>query len=163
MTGSGSSPRLRGTERDVVRVVDSDRFIPAPAGNRACRAGPPVPGPVHPRACGEQRRISWRSSFSAGSSPRLRGTVSGPNIEAGVERFIPAPAGNSWLAPFGFDQAPVHPRACGEQSSTYIQKPRSTGSSPRLRGTGHDHLAGQFVGRFIPAPAGNSPGAGTGA
>ena len=50
---------------------------------------------------------------------------------------------------------PVHPRACGEQSSRRTRSINTIGSSPRLRGTAtlvHHRL--QPV-RFIPAPAGN--------
>ena len=71
----GSSPRLRGTQRPDVCQRICRRFIPAPAGNadETLRAGLAVA--VHPRACGERRRVC------------------GPVIAG--ERFIPAPAGNA--------------------------------------------------------------------
>ena len=50
----GSSPRVRGTVEEAVRITRIKRFIPACAGNSwrvwACYATPPV----HPRVCGEQ-------------------------------------------------------------------------------------------------------------
>ncbi len=57
--GSGSSPRMRGTEIDHKLSAGSERFIPAHAGNR----GGYNPGrrhvAVHPRACGEQMAPIW--------------------------------------------------------------------------------------------------------
>ena len=75
------------------------------------------------------------SARVCGSSPRLRGThpLIGRRIEA--ERFIPAPAGNTWIGVRSAKPKPVHPRACGEH--VVLRNPANTGdgSSPRLRGT----------------------------
>ena len=49
----------------------------------------------------------------------------------------------------------VHPRACGEQNRRNVIGNRSTGSSPRLRGTASCVSLETSHGRFIPAPAGN--------
>ena len=125
-----------------------------------------LPWPVHPRACGEQqvhpRACGEQENDPTvvrviGSSPRLRGTASRA------------------LA--------VHPRACGEQIPNTTVNSCSSGSSPRLRGTGlsdwsaplalgssprlrgteasHGSSPRRFIPatealRFIPAPAGNS-------
>src|SRR5690554_4379038 len=90
------------------------------------------------------------------SSPRLRRTGLDLAVLVAARRFIPAPAGNS----IDDDQfavvVPVHPRACGEQSSHVQEGKTMGGSSPRLRGTGGVGAAHQFGSRFIPAPAGNS-------
>ena len=71
---SGSSPRLRGTLEASGVGLHGRRFIPAPAGN----ARTPLPRmshrPVHPRACGERSPNSAATRWTAGSSPRLRGT-----------------------------------------------------------------------------------------
>ena len=56
---------------------------------------------------------------------------------------------------------PVHPRACGEQFKGAAKGIVDAGSSPRLRGTVEDLPGGGGGGRFIPAPAGNSPPRGT--
>ena len=52
---------------------------------------------------------------------------------------------------------PVHPRACGEHEARNPMKPRSAGSSPRLRGTHGKPFTQRYRCRFIPAPAGNTP------
>ena len=88
---------------------------------------------VHPRACGE------------------------PQTRAAVDRFIPAPAGNSQYFHDRFIPAPAG-----------NSPPRSSlafGSSPRLRGTGSrfipapagNSFQAEYFRRFIPAPAGNRP------
>ena len=51
----------------------------------------------------------------------------------------------------------VHPRACGEQAAPAGCRRHGHGSSPRLRGTGPGLRERWPPGRFIPAPAGNSP------
>ena len=73
-TVSGSSPRVRGTDRfqSVILLFKT----------------------VHPRVCGEQSLTLSRTGFNAGSSPRVRGTGASLTCQADKERFIPACAGN---------------------------------------------------------------------
>ena len=92
---TGSSPRVRGTQRGV-RVRDGFvRFIPACAGNAASSrrlcGGPPV----HPRVCGERTRHTPSHATHAGSSPRVRGTHTRLHTRPHTRRFIPACAGNA--------------------------------------------------------------------
>jgi len=70
----GSSPRTRGTQRDVWRRLQQWRFIPAYAGNSryARRTGEATP--VHPRVRGELPASISASASDSGSSPRTRGT-----------------------------------------------------------------------------------------
>ncbi len=90
-----------------------------------------------------------------GSSPRVRGT-SGSSLPAGTSpRFIPACAGNISASQDSRRESSVHPRVCGEHIVGSFNQDRSTGSSPRVRGTcinlgSHSHYR-----RFIPACAGN--------
>ena len=153
----GSSPRTRGTVHPHHRRRAPARFIPAHAGNRSPPTTRPSCAPVHPRARGEQERDAMRLYLITGSSPRTRGTAAGHRRVRARRRFIPAHAGNSG----GFWRAcafkPVHPRARGEQQFYRSLAEKSTGSSPRTRGTGVGGLHGQHVGRFIPAHAGNRP------
>ena len=114
----GSSPRMRGTGLCGFRGRGGRRFIPAHAGNRRSRSIWAIAWPVHPRACGEQMPENKKLSPEAGSSPRMRGTAGERQGGARQRRFIPAHAGNSQPLGARRDQAAVHPRACGEQSST---------------------------------------------
>ena len=112
---SGSSPRLRGTLGISDRAGLPGRFIPAPAGNTPRRGDDLHKPAVHPRACGEHHQFGSCPSWFSGSSPRLRGTLTYPDAACGDDRFIPAPAGNTF------------------QTFSYLGL--SHGSSPRLRGT----------------------------
>ena len=73
---SGSSPRVRGTERTMKEDGAVLRFIPARAGNRICSGPKVATATVHPRACGEQTIEELGQRINDGSSPRVRGTAS---------------------------------------------------------------------------------------
>ncbi len=151
----GSSPRVRGTVR--IRTPDyvEWRFIPARAGNGCSETLPNSTTTVHPRACGE--RSAWYATDAArdGSSPRVRGTAL-PYLGDGPRyRFIPARAGNGEKQRTWRMRRPVHPRACGERSSSPAPAVGGIGSSPRVRGTARKSLQFRLPTRFIPARAGN--------
>ena len=131
----GSSPRMRGTPASCRRKSASKRFIPAYAGNasRRRRSGPPTP--VHPRVCGERSPVCGRTRSAPGSSPRMRGTPPALDPEAGVDRFIPAYAGNAAHAVTSRAMTAVHPRVCGERARRRVRTNACCGSSPRMRGT----------------------------
>ena len=151
----GSSPRLRGTERQRSRGLSQLRFIPAPAGNGTARTRHLCAIAVHPRACGERHPPAFHMTQGRGSSPRLRGT---DYLHIGVillARFIPAPAGNGRSLKEGPHTSTVHPRACGERINEPDAVQATAGSSPRLRGTALVAYSGAAYQRFIPAPAGN--------
>ena len=151
----GSSPRLRGTVLYARVNPPSYRFIPAPAGNSSGGSKVIANGSVHPRACGEQSFGAVSIGFHSGSSPRLRGTAPLGAFEDALQRFIPAPAGNSLRNAGRLPLTSVHPRACGEQTPLRKLVPFLNGSSPRLRGTAFQPLPPDCRSRFIPAPAGN--------
>ena len=152
----GSSPRLRGTDGQSGKCSGHLRFIPAPAGNSVVALAQTIMRSVHPRACGEQHLEMATRSVSIGSSPRLRGTANDGGCWFEVNRFIPAPAGNSSKRIGPRRPSTVHPRACGEQVMNTRWPSSTVGSSPRLRGTADSPVAFIPSGRFIPAPAGNS-------
>ena len=111
----GSSPRVRGTGNadPVTRKLIT----------------------VHPRVCGEQSKTKQSITPNRGSSPRVRGTGV-PNLpDLSSQRFIPACAGNSYVAKVLGISSTVHPRVCGEQDSWLLGTINSLGSSPRVRGT----------------------------
>ena len=155
-TRTGSSPRVRGTDRITHRAHARHRFIPACAGNSLTYLQLWRVPTVHPRVCGEQKLGNQLRRYVFGSSPRVRGTVfpSAQLVDRG--RFIPACAGNRHRRRWGFPHETVHPRVCGEQCNNGIQIDPYSGSSPRVRGTGSPHLVGYCRKRFIPACAGNS-------
>jgi len=151
----GSSPRVRGTAVHRWPGLQERRFIPARAGNSSAARPAPRDLPVHPRACGEQLPMLNVTGDARGSSPRVRGTAAERNKRNPGPRFIPARAGNRENPRPGPDATAVHPRACGEQDQAEGRLDMSSGSSPRVRGTGPADHQGFRVARFIPARAGN--------
>ena len=74
-TVSGSSPRVRGTQRYRWRATTHHRFIPACAGNTITNCPESTGETVHPRVCGEHEQYLCRPVLYPGSSPRVRGTL----------------------------------------------------------------------------------------
>ena len=152
----GSSPRMRGTHAAQFAHQANKRFIPAYAGNTACRRRKPERKPVHPRVCGEHEVFMLLLVVSVGSSPRMRGTRARSRSGRRSRRFIPAYAGNTCHPRGSGRRRSVHPRVCGEHSFEVIPSSSFFGSSPRMRGTrlaGGENPKGN---RFIPAYAGNT-------
>ena len=100
----GPSPRVRGILSGRMDGPDSQRSIPAGAGN------PPRPGHhpnqpgVHPRGCGESRPGPRDGCRGWGPSPRVRGILDPAAQAPGHLRSIPAGAGNP--CPRGNSAAP---------------------------------------------------------
>ena len=151
----GSSPRVRGTSRLNMSTMPDRRFIPACAGNMdTSQHQQPLPS-VHPRVCGEHSLPPVLAIYSAGSSPRVRGTCLVDVKADVVRRFIPACAGNMTGRCRGKCCETVHPRVCGEHLPRSLRCILAPGSSPRVRGTWPSHSESAQYGRFIPACAGN--------
>ena len=155
---TGSSPRVRGTARQLLSPDHGRRFIPACAGNSPWPCGRALQRPVHPRVCGEQDLSLLRPLPLIGSSPRVRGTDRERRQNDCGSRFIPACAGNSRSLALSPNLPTVHPRVCGEQAFKRLDTATQVGSSPRVRGTAPQALRARHRSRFIPACAGNRPG-----
>ena len=91
----GSSPRVRGTPRARQLFAWPVRFIPAGAGNAILAKDGKHTIPVHPRGCGERSFQAPYTPSNAGSSPRVRGTLTAKLVDRWQARFIPAGAGNA--------------------------------------------------------------------
>ncbi|CAN0049791.1 unnamed protein product, partial [Ectocarpus sp. 12 AP-2014] len=150
----GSSPPVRGSAIWQSPTQPTRRFIPARAGIGWEPEPETYATSVHPRPCGD-RRVTWHwHENPGGSSPPVRGSAL-TELLAGMDtRFIPARAGIGQLCQSGLRSPPVHPRPCGDRSST---KPRGLGvdgSSPPVRGSADVlHRLSPWR-RFIPARAG---------
>ena len=154
----GSSPRVRGTLHGLACRAVRLRFIPACAGNADGCCKRISISTVHPRVCGE--RWCWCSAMGStgGSSPRVRGTRTGPASHDMPLRFIPACAGNAIYGSSSRSLSTVHPRVCGERTPGNRGTAMTPGSSPRVRGTPEAVEAERERTRFIPACAGNAHG-----
>ena len=157
-TGScaGSSPRMRGTPHCREYRRWRTRIIPAHAGNSSSLRRRMSVSSDHPRACGELVVVVGKTTWYAGSSPRMRGTLVQTGETYGTKRIIPAHAGNSCHRGRCYRQRPDHPRACGELGLGPGTRHGHGGSSPRMRGTPCINRRPTQHTRIIPAHAGNS-------
>ena len=157
VAASGSPPRVRGTADLLVVHGTTQRITPACAGNRMAEQRFINEIKDHPRVCGEQACIASTARRISGSPPRVRGTGSFCGLKLFKTGITPACAGNRRLVLRQLARAGDHPRVCGEQSPRHRRSGRSTGSPPRVRGTGQ--LRGLPIASrgITPACAGNSP------
>ena len=114
----GSSPHVRGTSAHGHGTLIYGRFIPARAGNITPINISPIAQTVHPRTCGEHYRYKPSQISGLGSSPHVRGTCGSEQAADLRRRFIPARAGNIGPGLPRRRHRSVHPRTCGEHSST---------------------------------------------
>ncbi len=165
---------MRGSRRAVLLVVMSTGIIPAHAGltsmsrthgeptwdhPRACgahfsrRLGEIVERD-HPRACGAHYTEINKNRLWLGSSPRMRGsqiTIQNRPCTIGI---IPAHAGLTRMATAIARTSRDHPRACGAHTPSLTSDTEYTGSSPRMRGSPHEHQRDVLYEGIIPAHAG---------
>ena len=152
----GSSPRVRGTQRQRRVAPCRLRFIPACAGNTNRCHHPEWKAPVHPRVYGEHTHCITPCLHCVGSSPRVRGTHSVTCHVWPLTRFIPACTGNTPLLGCAAKGSPVHPRVYGEHILYQCVLSCGRGSSPRVRGTRTRCRPSHTAARFIPACTGNT-------
>ena len=131
----GSSPLARGTLVTGPDGLVTTRFIPAGAGNTSLTSISPSSPTVHPRWRGEHVLGIAIWNVAGGSSPLARGTPVMAQHDADCQRFIPAGAGNTLLAPGVELLRAVHPRWRGEHACHSELFSIVCGSSPLARGT----------------------------
>ena len=131
---NGSSPLVRGQPINRTMLCSNARIIPARAGptlRKACFRGGLTD---HPRSCGANATPDRVSATARGSSPLVRGQLSGPNRGLQFLRIIPARAGPTTLPKTLRLRKADHPRSCGANSMRRPQPACTCGSSPLVRG-----------------------------
>ena len=152
----GSSPRVRGKRARRKRIVARSGLIPAYAGKTCIWSLLTKPGRAHPRVCGENLEYAARRPNRAGSSPRVRGKPMDQLADKTNGRLIPARAGKTDLEPGTMVRLPAHPRVCGENRVSVVERADDSGSSPRVRGKRDSHTGERVANRLIPACAGKT-------
>ena len=152
----GSSPRVRGKHRLLVRTHQTRRIIPASAGQTNQRQKFQRQRADHPRECGANSYERRTRPNCIGSSPRVRGKLVVEIADARGGRIIPASAGQTWLGPPWPRVNPDHPRECGANLVYGTVVRADGGSSPRVRGKLGIHIQVAARRRIIPASAGQT-------
>ena len=153
---SESSPRMRGKPHRVPEHDALVRIIPAHAGQTHACYHPDRDRTDHPRACGANTTPMLNTALRAGSSPRMRGKRVVYRRSYGLERIIPAHAGQTTRPAGRPDSRPDHPRACGANASEGDMRGFDAGSSPRMRGKRERQGTADRFCRIIPAHAGQT-------
>ena len=110
----------------------------------------------HPRACGANGTVAVSMPHCQGSSPRVRGKQLYETAKSQKRRIIPARAGQTKAHRTVSRNCSDHPRACGANGPPRPDSTPPNGSSPRVRGKHDIFSKGGFVGRIIPARAGQT-------
>ena len=132
------------------------RNIPAYAGKTNVHVHSDPFKTEHPRVCGENPEASKRSRTFFGTSPRMRGKLARVCDDCHRVRNIPAYAGKTVPAAPSRLGHPEHPRVCGENPASSINKFLLQGTSPRMRGKPMAGTAMRSALRNIPAYAGKT-------
>ena len=150
----GSSPRVRGSPAAAGAAEEEVGIIPAGAGLTSVCATVLLSTRDHPRGCGAHRVSARSLSLRAGSSPRVRGSLSCSSSLPVAAGIIPAGAGLTERHRVYHHGAEDHPRGCGAHAESFRTCSSGRGSSPRVRGSLSVMIAILLLLRIIPAGAG---------
>ena len=150
----GSSPRMRGSPLLQIGSQGRKGIIPAHAGLTSLRTSLAKRPGDHPRACGAHTARSMARRAIWGSSPRMRGSPYVVLLHDLVPGIIPAHAGLTSSLPLQRQAVSDHPRACGAHRASQLWTARSSGSSPRMRGSRRPLSVYYHSCGIIPAHAG---------
>ena len=132
---TGSSPRVRGSRKEVERFLLKNGIIPAGAGLTPWMSLSISRTRDHPRGCGAHWHWRYLATGWQGSSPRVRGSQRESPREDRARGIIPAGAGLTRSVQGPCCRARDHPRGCGAHSRGEKDPAGGEGSSPRVRGS----------------------------
>ncbi len=159
----GSSPLTRGKPPSNALLQCIMRLIPAHAGKTLLPPSRPWSLSAHPRSRGENSTTWAARLWRRGSSPLTRGKPATAPAPARSARLIPAHAGKTAALASAARIGPAHPRSRGENQVLRKAPARLGGSSPLTRGKLRRLASLQLPPRLIPAHAGKTWIAGSGA
>ena len=145
---------MRGKVKTWTHETLDRRITPACAGkssrNETCWHRPWD----HPCVCGEKIEMPYELLLKEGSPPRMRGKGSETQRRAIRAGITPAYAGKSLRGRIRFHREWDHPRVCGEKGLSMFWSLNHSGSPPRMRGKGNQHVNDELRLRITPACAG---------
>ena len=154
--GWGSSPRVRGKQKQWTPYRPSLWLIPACAGKTHGKHVILQASGAHPRVCGENFSHLKCGEWESGSSPRVRGKPDRRFQRLPPRRLIPACAGKTMLTTLVNALQRAHPRVCGENRLHNDVASFRLGSSPRVRGKRLTLIFSGYPFGLIPACAGKT-------
>ena len=145
---------MRGKALILVKRWCFYGITPAHAGKRSGVCLSALPCGDHPRTCGEKETEPGTGWCRLGSPPHMRGKVDTYFFFVPARRITPAHAGKSEKNSVIVWPLWDHPRTCGEKQVPRMERPRSKGSPPHMRGKGQSAQQGGKQTRITPAHAG---------
>ena len=155
----GSPPQVRGKLCGRLSISALVRITPAGAGKTYPRLPMQSVFRDHPRRCGENQSPTLRPRGFGGSPPQVRGKLQVRKFAHISLRITPAGAGKTPSALFVVLSAWDHPRRCGENVNSPVQRLFATGSPPQVRGKHSNGFGQDGWWRITPAGAGKTWGA----
>ena len=134
----GSSPLVRGQPGGAATVLNLERIIPARAGPTARLKNSIPQHEDHPRSCGANVFHGFSFLPAFGSSPLVRGQLTGIPEQEYSRRIIPARAGPTKRFRPKSSKNADHPRSCGANWTGECMSRALGGSSPLVRGQQSD-------------------------
>ena len=130
------------------------RSIPARAGEPTWTHDRPDTRRVYPRPCGGALLLDCDGELRRGLSPPVRGSPRRSGRSGLPRGSIPARAGEPYPPIPAPSATPVYPRPCGGAAHEHIQRQKSAGLSPPVRGSHLPQPRLVRLPRSIPARAG---------
>ena len=133
-TAPGLSPRVRGNQVPLQKLVPHLGSIPAGAGEPGGSAVRESHYAVYPRGCGGTVPALLVLLYQNGLSPRVRGNPRYPSRQSWTPGSIPAGAGEPRRRHIFISRQRVYPRGCGGTTGANVCIKTNSGLSPRVRG-----------------------------
>ena len=163
MAAAGSPPRVWGRLLLTTCNGVSMRFTPTRVGTTRILRIEFAPNPVHPHACGDDLSTRMTCPCETGSPPRVWGRHAEYITLIERRRFTPTRVGTTPHPVRTRTARPVHPHACGDDSSALPVFPVWAGSPPRVWGRPSGRVITPALCRFTPTRVGTtSEGVATG-
>ena len=153
---TGSPPQVRGKPVNLRLIAAAAGITPAGAGKTGHSVAATVQQKDHPRRCGENQSPTLRPRGFGGSPPQVRGKLQVRKFAHISLRITPAGAGKTPSALFVVLSAWDHPRRCGENVNSPVQRLFATGSPPQVRGKHSNGFGQDGWWRITPAGAGKT-------
>ena len=132
----GSPPHVRGKVACKVQAVCYEGITPACAGKSQEGFSRCPSHQDHPRMCGEKGAELYSTVLDEGSPPHVRGKAGLGRPASELQRITPACAGKSQVLRACLCCLWDHPHMCGEKEHVHLQRNRTWGSPPHVRGKG---------------------------
>ena len=152
-----TTPRVRGLRRQKRAQWPCGRYNPACAGTTGTNKVNKRIGTIQPRVCGDYELAVSLLHAHDDTTPRVRGLRARRDSRTDWPRYNPACAGTTKGSLMSAPRCPIQPRVCGDYLGSSAIMPRSSDTTPRVRGLLGHRRQRDIAHRYNPACAGTTP------